>query len=272
LAYIDQNFPAIKRLNHLLFWAFDPALLKEAEHIISTYKEPPAKIRGKKLSTSEIISTLETYITNNQIADIKIKPLAFCPMKFMLVYQKTWSTLVFPDTLSTRVHSLMSNIIHEIGTHHRRHVNGKKTWRNLLTYGTAFYQKDEEGLAMYQAYLYLNTISPWFHKKSMYEKYFVMWHAEKKSYWEVRNEIIRLSPYISLTSLFKRLVRLYTGIKDTSAIWAPVFLHNKIYLDWFTKIQKRHQQWNDLSALLTGKIAIEDIKYTAQMPDKQRLS
>jgi|GEM_PF-5239737 len=88
LAYTDQDFSAIKRLNVLLYGIFDPELMKEAGQILSTYKEPPAKTRGKILSTPEIIEAIKKYIAEHHVTDIKIKPLAFCPMKFMLAYQK----------------------------------------------------------------------------------------------------------------------------------------------------------------------------------------
>lgn len=272
LAYVDQDFPNIKCLNALIYGAFDKYLLNEAEHILSTYEEPPVETRWKKLSTPEIIETINTYIAEHHVTDIKIKPLAFCPMKFMLVYQKPWCSLVFPDNLTTREYTLMSNIIHEISVHHQRYMNGRNSGRNLLEYGTALYQKDEEWLAMYQAYLYLSSIYPDFHKTSMYEKYFMMWNADGKSYQEMCNELRRYSPNMSLTSLFKKIVRLYMGIQNTAAKDIPLFLYNKIYLDGFTKIQKRHQQWNDLHRLFAGKIKIEDIDFLGQMPDKRRLS
>jgi len=271
LAYVDQDFPSIKRLNVLLYGEFDKDLLTQAEHILASYQEPPIQTRWKKLSTLEVIATLEKYISDHQITDITIKPLAFCPMQFMLLYQKSWCILTFSDTLTVREHTLMSNIIHEIGVHHQRYMNGRKTWRNLVGYGTAFYQKDEEWFAMYQAYLYLSWIYPEFHKTSMYEKYFIMWHSEGKSYQEMLVELKRLSPNVSLVWLFKKITRLYMGIQDTAAKWAPIFLYNKIYLDGFSKVCKRHQKWNDLNCLFTGKIKIEDLEFLVQMSDKWRL-
>lgn len=272
LAYIDQDFPSIKRLNTLLYWEFDNGLLAQAENILLTYKEAPANIRWKKLSTVEIIETLKQYIAKHTITDIKIKPLAFCPMKFMLVYKKTWCMLVFPDDLVTREYTLMSNIIHEIQVHHRRYTAGKKTWWNLLKYWTALYQKDEEWLAMYQAYLYLSGIYPGFHKTSMYEKYYIMWHADGKSYKEICSELMHHSPRMSLASLFKKITRLYAGVQNTASNNIAFFLYNKIYLDGFAKVQKWHQQGNDLNQLFVGKIKIEDIDLIGLMPDKGRLS
>lgn len=272
LAYIKQDFANIKRLNTLLYGAFDKELLDEAEHVLLSYQEPPAQTRWKKLSTPEIIATLEKYMSEHQITDIKIKPMAFFPMKFMLMYQKSWCLLAFPEHLVTREHTLMANIIHEIEVHHQRYVNAKKTWRNLLSYGTASYQKDEEWFAMYQAYRYLCSISPDFHKTSMYEKYHIMWHAQGKSYQDMCDELKHFSPKMSLVSLFKKITRLYMGIQDTAATGAPLFLYNKMYLDGFSKIQKRHQEWNDLQTLFIGKIKIEDIDLVGHIPDTWRLS
>ncbi|NCO97726.1 hypothetical protein GW864_00890 [bacterium] len=45
LAYVDQDFPSIKRLNVLLYGEFDKDLLTQAEHILASYQEPPIQTR-----------------------------------------------------------------------------------------------------------------------------------------------------------------------------------------------------------------------------------
>jgi hypothetical protein len=78
------------------------------------------------------------------------------------------------------------------------------------------------------------------------------------------SKIVELSKFLyperSLEWLFKTAIKIKKWITDTSKIdnWA-VFLKNKVYFDWYTKINNRINKWNSVEKLIKWKLKINDL-------------
>lgn len=156
-----------------------------------------------------------------------------------------------------REKELLSVLAHEVDTHLVRHLNGLKSWWNILKSGTGDYLKDEEGLAIYNA----NKILPeGYEKASIYKKYFITKEAERFDFKKTIELLKFFYPERSLEWHFKAALKIKKWIIDTSTLhpWTTM-IKNKIYLEWYEKIQQRIERWAYTDKIYKGKIRIEDL-------------
>lgn len=260
LAYSKQDFANIKKYNTLLFWDFDPELMKKSEAIIQSYHEPKPETRWRMLNNEEIQQYILQYMKDNTITDIQLNPIEQSTAKFMLFMWKDRCRLVFSDHLHLREYELMGDLIHEFGVHYTRYLAGKKSGRKILMHGTAGYLLDEEWLAIRSVCQYKKNIFPDFQKINIYKKYLTLATSDSKSFSQITQELMQKQRVKNLSHAFIMTTRIKEGIQDTGVkeSWTS-FLHNKLYAEGYEKIST--WTWlHDISTLLSaGKIKAEDL-------------
>jgi len=262
VAYIHQDFPTIEKYNTLLFWTFSDEIIAKSEHIQQTYKEPDPTIRWKKLTNEEIISSIEDYLKQENISAIQLKLIPFSMNKFLITFGEKHCHLIFSKNLQTREQNLHSNLIHEIQVHYKRYVNGKKSEWKILAYGTSHYFADEEGLALYDMYEYKRKQYPDFEKKSIYDKYILLYYSQWKSFVDIANHIQTLWITSNLKKIFTIAATMKRWIQDTwKQTVGNIFIKNKIYAEGLDNVTKWIAEWNNKELLYQWKIKIEDLPY-----------
>jgi hypothetical protein len=69
-----------------------------------------------------------------------------------------------------------------------------------------------------------------------------------------------MNPQRKIVSLFRAVTRMKRWIIDTSLVsQGTTFFKDKVYLDWYNKIDTWISQWGDINRLFVGKIKIEDL-------------
>jgi hypothetical protein len=69
-------------------------------------------------------------------------------------------------------------------------------------------------------------------------------------------------PNKNLETIFKTILKIKKWIEDTSIVseWA-VYFKEKVYLDWFMKINDWVEKWNSIEWMYKGKIKLEDLDF-----------
>jgi len=256
LAYSKQDFENIALYNTKIFGEFDDELLKVAKEKILDRKEFWVKdnILGKPLKLSEIESIIEKYLTTKKIYGVDII-FSYDTLSRISVIMGKQIKISISKSAIFKEEWLRATLAHEIDTHLIRYLNGIKSWWNILKSWTAFYQKDEEGLAIWNG----NKVLPDDYEKiSMHKKYVVTHELQKFSFSKAAEYMRFAYPTRSLEWLFKTIIRSKRWIINTEKIWAW-YLKDKIYLDGYTKIDKRIQTWVSSEDMYKGKIKIEDL-------------
>ena len=262
LAYSKQDFVNIEKYNILLYWSFDPEILQQAEEILQSYQEPKSALRWEILTGDEIQHYILDYMQRKDITGVEIIPSEQSTAKFVIAFGQSICRLFYSPKMKIRKYTLEADLIHELWVHYTRYMNGKKTGRNILTFGTKNYLTDEEGLALYHVCAYKKTIYPAFQKTWIYQKYLLLQYGQSKSFREMAKYIQDKQRSKNLTTIFTMVMRCKQGIQDTSlhAPWT-IFLKNKLYADGYHRILHWIEQGNDVGKLFRGKITIEDLAY-----------
>ncbi len=112
-----------------------------------------------------------------------------------------------------RTLELKSILAHEINTHLTRYINGQQTERKIFQDGTGFYLKDEEGLAVYNAFQETNKIK--YYKNTIYKNYFLTNEAQKYNFAKIFDLVNFLYSGQNMETIFRKTMRLKRGIEDT---------------------------------------------------------
>ncbi|MCX6823217.1 MAG: DUF1704 domain-containing protein [candidate division SR1 bacterium] len=262
LAYSEQDFVNIEKYNTILYGTFNPELLKQAEDILQSYKEPNPELRGTILTGDEIQQYILTYMQKHNITDVKITPNTSSAAKFIISFGKNICYLSYSPQMKIREYILEADLIHELQTHYTRYAHGKKTGWNIFTFGTQNYLTDEEGLALYNVCAYYKTFYPAFQKIGIYQKYLLLQQSQGISFREVATYIQDKKWSKNLSNIFTMILRCKQGIQDTSVKnQGNIFLKNKLYVDGYHHVSQRVAQGNDVNSLLQAKVKIDDLPY-----------
>lgn len=258
LAYTTQNLDAIALYNRKIFGEFDEELLKVAKEKVFIIKEDNQKLLWEPLSLSAIEQTIEKYLADKKIYGVDI---VFTYTNLSRISVIMWKDIKISISKhgTFREKELLSILAHEIDTHLVRHLNGIASGRNILKSGTGYYLKDEEGLALHNA---SKILPEEYEKNTIYKMYFITKEAERFDFKKTVELLQFFYPERSLEGHFKAALKIKKWIIDTSIIhiWTTM-LKNKVYLDGFTKIDKRIKAGNSPEKMYTGKIKIEDLDY-----------
>lgn len=258
LAYSKQDFELIALYNDKIFWAFDDGLLKLAKEKVLDRNETgyDKNILGKSLKLSEIEKIIEKYLLEKKIYGVDIVFSYDTLSRISIIMGKDIKISISKSAIF-REEWLRATLAHEIDTHLIRYLNGIKSWWHIFKSWTAYYQKDEEWLAIWNG----NKVLPDDYEKiSLYKKYVVTHELQKFTFSKAVEFVKFIYPERSLEWIFKTVIRSKKGIIHTENTGIG-YLKDKIYLDGFTKIDKRIQTGNTPTKLYAWKVKIEDLDY-----------
>ncbi len=258
LAYSKQDLHNIAVYNKKLFWEFDDELIKSAKERVFALNEDNEKLLWEPLKLSTIEKTIETYLKEKKIYGVDIVFSYTNLSRISVIMGKNIKISISKHGIF-REKELLSILAHEIDTHLVRHINGIKSWRNILKSGTGYYLKDEEGLAIYNA----NKVLPeGYDKDSIYKKYYLVKEAENIDFKKLVHLINFIYPQRSKELQFKTAIRIKKWIIYTDMIhpWT-VFMKDKIYLEGYQNITNRIKVWKFNDKIYKGKIKIHDLDY-----------
>lgn len=258
LAYTRQDFENIATYNKKIFGEFDDELLKVAKEKILDRQEFGVKndVLGKALKLSEIEKKIEKYLIEKKIYGVDI---IFSYDTLSRISVIMWKQIRISISKSAKFKEewLRATLAHEIDTHLVRYLNGIKSWRSIFKSWTAFYQKDEEWLAVLNG----NKVLPDDYEKISMQKKYVVTHDLTKFTFSKAAEFLRfIYPERSLEWLFKTIIRSKRWIIHTENTGIGYF-KDKIYLDGFTKVKQRIDTGNDPEKMYKGKMKLEDLDY-----------
>ena len=144
-------------------------------------------------------------------------------------------------------------IIHEIKTHVQRCYNGEKQKYKIFSYGTADYEKTEEGLAVYMEEK--NKVIEKSTMKNYAGRVLAIHLALEKSFRETFNGLCN---YFTSKDAYHLTLRAKRGLSDTSKPGA--FTKDIIYLEGYERV-KEYLKKNpkNINLLFKGKIDIKDL-------------
>lgn len=265
LAYKQQDFAQINYYNAQLFGDFDEDLLKMAREKVLDRQESrsldPDKpsVLGKSLKLSEIEDTIDKYLLSKKIYWVDIV-FSYDTLSRISVIMGKEIRISISKSAVFKEKWLLATMAHEIDTHLVRYLNGVKSWWKIFKSWTAYYRKDEEGLAIWNG----NTVLPDDYEKiSMYKKYFLTKELMKYSFSKSADFIRFTYPERSMEGIFKAIIRSKRGIIDTSQTGVGYY-KDKIYVEWYHKIALAAQQEQDFSPMYKGKIKLEDISFIGE--------
>ena len=258
LAYSKQDFENIALYNRKLFGDFDEELLKLAKGKVLDRHEfwCNRNALGKPLKLSEMEKYIEKYLLEKKIYGVDIV-FSYDTLSRISVIMGKQIRISISKSATFKEEWLRATLAHEIDTHLIRYLNGIKSWWNIFKSWTAYYQRDEEWLAIWNG----NAVLPDDYEKISLHKKYVITHELPKFTFSKAAEFLRFTyPERSLEWLFKTIIRSKRGIINTDRIgvW---YLKDKIYLDGFSKIDKRIQTGNSPEKLYKWKCKIEDLDF-----------
>ncbi|MFA7298382.1 MAG: tyrosine/phenylalanine carboxypeptidase domain-containing protein [Candidatus Absconditabacterales bacterium] len=259
LAYSKQDFDNIELYNKKIFGEFDKELLKISKEKVLDRNEfgYNKDILGKPLKLSEIEKIIEKYLIDKKIYGVDIVFSYDTFSRISVIMGKDIKISISKSAIF-REEGLRATLAHELDTHLVRYLNGTKSGWNIFKSGTAYYQKDEEGLAIWNG----NQVLPdEYEKISLYKKYVVTHELQKFTFSKAAEYIRFIYPDRSLEGIFKTVIRSKKGMIHTENIGTG-YLKDKIYLDGLIKIKQRIDAGNDPEKMYKGKMKIEDLDYT----------
>ena len=258
LAYSKQDFDNIALYNKKLFSDFNEDLMKlSKEKVLERQEFGSNKTSlGKPLKLSEIEKRIEKYLIEKKIYGVDIV-FSYDTLSRISVIMGKEIKISISKSAAFKEEWLRATLAHEIDTHLVRYLNGIKSWWNIFKSWVAFYQKDEEWLAIRNG----NKVLPDDYEKISMHKKYVVTHELPKFTFSKAVDFLRFTyPERSLEWLFKTIIRSKRGIINTSNTWVWYF-KDKIYLDGFTKVKQWIDAGNDPEKMYKGKCKIEDLDY-----------
>jgi len=260
-----QDFDKIGEMNHALYGVVDAKLFEQSQKHIQTIKNYGEKIIGKKLSRPQIIKSIKKALETYNCKNVKLRLDQPMFSRISVSIADNCAVNLSPHA-SFGEHELASKLEHEIGVHVRRFLSGKKTGWYLLSKGTAYYQRDEEGLAIYLAEQVYRQIFSNYRNQAVYKNYVLAQLAQEHNFQQLVDIILNggfmRSTASGYASVFNKVLKLKKGIKHTKEIhpWAIHFMW-KMYLEGYKKICDWVENWGNVEQLMIGKIKVEDLEF-----------
>lgn len=232
-AYKAQNFDDIEQYNIELFDQFDENLLSlSREKILDSSLFDRSQL-GPMLSKTRMKKMIRMYLQERGYSGVQIVFTPDTSSRISVIRSNPIRVQIADDAIF-RETELLGTLAHEVDVHIKRYMNGLATWRKILKNGTAWYIRDEEGLAIYESSKYRPE---GYEKPGMYERYFYTYHAKGKTFKEFV-QLLRQSRYgESNYKLFKLALRVYKGIENTAKAWnGQLFMKDKVYLEGYTYV------------------------------------
>jgi len=141
-------------------------------------------------------------------------------------------------------------LIHEVGTHVFRYINGSRQPLSLMRMGLHRYLATEEGMAAYNQHIH-NLLDPGAMRR--YALHVVaIYYAMTHSFFETFTHLMQ---FTTKTSAFNYAVRAKRGFTNTADYGSHV--KDKIYLEGFLMVQAYAEQHpQDYALLMSGKVSV----------------
>ena len=248
----------------------DPVLITETT--VKTYGEPskdlvqlayaalaqiPLKSEPQTVSSKEVADCMREALNKAGLNDwnILVTPVMSARMSVRSVEKRVQ---VNAEALFT-TNELKRLLIHEIGTHVFRSVNGTLQHLKLLRFGLYNYMATEEGLANYHE-AYYGVQSP--ADQRLYALRVISAYLSlNHSFYDVFCELIQHTTFDEAFEITSRAKR---GFTDTSVPGCHV--KDKVYFEGFRQVSAHLKQYpDDYSLLMCGKVALD------MLPDLKKL-
>ena len=253
-AYTNQDFSLIEKENIALFWSFDPELLKiSKEKLFAAWGKN--KENWSPLSSQQVREYIEKYLTERGIFWVEIVESSTTFSRMSISIWKIAKINISKNIRFTE-NELKLILAHEVDIHLTRYLNGLKSWRNIFKSWTAYYLKDEEWLAVWNARQLVDDEEE---SLALYRKYYLLAEARSLSFSKMTELMYLLNPNRTLEWAFKSILRVKKGqILTETPTNTCIWMKDKVYLDGFMKISKANLSELELQKLKKGKIKLED--------------
>lgn len=270
-AYKKQDFKLIDFYNKKLFGTIDSWLLKISKQKIQEWNSFTPSQLWPILKWKDMIQYIKDYINIKKLEWVRVR-IDDSTLSRISVWFWKFATIKVKSTASFREYKLISKLVHEIDVHVMRYLNGKKTWWNLFSTGTAKYLEIEEWISVYLANQKLREYIPSYDGIAKYKNYYFVEQSSTLNFAELWKHIIdtkstvrwRSIKNINYKILFNTVLKYKKWQKDTSIKnTGIIFWKNLVYLNGYEKIKKiftTHPE--EVKQLLKyGKCKVEDLKY-----------
>lgn len=253
-AYTNQDFSFIEKENIALFWSFDPELLKiSKEKLFAAWAKN--KENRSPLSSQQVREYIEKYLTERGIFWVEIVESSTTFSRMSISIWKTAKINISKNIRFTE-NELKLILAHEVDIHLTRYLNGLKSGRNIFKSWTAYYLKDEEWLAVWNARQLVDDEEE---SLALYRKYYLLEEWKHLSFSKIADLIHFLDPEKTLERRFKAALRIKKWIISTdNQTNTYLWLKDKVYLDGYKKIEGLKLGVESLKKLKKGKVKVED--------------
>ena len=172
-------------------------------------------ILGKVLSISQVKSKVASHLKKLGIENWKIEIHPSLASRIMV--SRRGDSLVVKLSLEAKIYEyeLESVLAHELDVHAKRYLEGLKSGWRILQSGTAYYIKEEEGLALYFAN---QKLPEGFEKPNIYLKYRAFDIAQTTPFVRLVDFYRSLYPDADMLKVFKRAIRFKRGVENTGVV------------------------------------------------------
>jgi len=264
-AYKKQDFGQILERNQKLYGDIDGKVLQLSTDKIKDFKIYWEDVLGKRLSRHQITNLIKKSLMKYKFKNVKIRVDSQMLARISISIGESCVINISPNAVFGE-NELLAKLEHEIGVHVRRFLAGKSSGWFLLSRWTAFYQSDEEGLAVYLAELKSKEFYPEYENQAIYQNYWLAEKAQTHNFQQLANIIMQENFLRTRTSwyltAFNKALKQKKWIKYTKNInLGAVYFKWKAYLDGYLKVKKWvwEDAWN-IKDLMIGKIKIDDLK------------
>ncbi|MCK9368935.1 flavohemoglobin expression-modulating QEGLA motif protein [Candidatus Dojkabacteria bacterium] len=218
------------------------------------YNTVKVKKSSKFLHKQEVISAFRILFDELNLKDWSAQPSKNIPKNRFRTALKEKMIRFDPDISRSRF-GVKKAMIHEVGTHVLRSVNGEFSGYNALAKpNIKSYLEVEEGLALYNEE-YFGHLTPDYLKYRALLLY-AIYIGEKMSFRELHNILLGFVPKVNAFNIAYRVKR---GLSDTSK--PGIYSKDLLYFKGFKKVRRMIEEDKSLYKLLyAGKI---DFKMTS---------
>ena len=255
-AYKKKDYKNILLYNEKLYWKIDNKILQISKDKIFENGSSKTFDLWKTLTINEVKEKIEDYLRKKWIEWVDIVVSMAHLTRISVLFGKK-PRIKISGYIPFQEKELDSILAHEIDTHLNRYINWSHTMWKIFKEWTWFYLTDEEWLAIFNE---RKQLPNGYEKYSNYKMYFLISEAQKYSFEKLVNLALFFYPNKNLETIFKTILKIKKWIEDTSIVseWA-VYFKEKVYLDWYMKINDWIEKWNNIEWMYKGKLKLEDL-------------
>lgn len=252
-AYMHQDFAQIQYFNEQLFGNLDPQILAQSkEKIFAT--ELDEHDSEKTLNAEKVREQLEQYLSQKNIFWVEIIESGSSFSRMSILLGKIPKIHISKNILVSQS-ELNALLAHEIDTHLVRYLNGSRSGWHIFSSGTAYYLRDEEGLAIWNA---LQSDPEGAENLAMYRKYYLLHAGKDRNFSEMVELMYALNPNRTYEGMFKSILRIKKGqILTAQATESYLWMKDKVYVDGYLELAKKSNTIDP--KIYKGKIKFSDL-------------